>query len=306
VITTAKKRDTTDWEEEALKWGVFGEDRHYHGTITVDSWNNLPKYVNETGKFFVFDEQRLVGKGTWVKAFLKIAKNNNWIMLSATPGDTWMDFVPVFVANGFYSSRRAFEQEHVVFKRYLKYPVVDRYIGVQKLTRLRSKILVKMPFEDQSMRWGENGAEFGKVTLHRTIRWPHDELVGFDEKLMDRVVKDRWNPFEDQPIQNVAEMFYLARKVVNSDPERLVKLDQLLERRKKLIVFYSFDYELAMLRKMQEVVPFAEWNGHKHEEIPSTDRWIYAVNYTSGAEGWNCIETDTIVYWSLQYSYKVW
>lgn len=308
VITTAKKRDSLDWMGEAAKWNVSEEASKFHGALTVDSWNNLKKYVGVEGAFFVFDEQRLVGTGEWVKAFRKIAKVNNWIMLSATPGDTWMDYIPVFVANGFYKSRAEFEREHVVFKRFLSYPVVDRYIGVQKLARLRSQILVKMPYEDMTIPFPQKLSEdvLLKVTENRTIRWPHEELVGFDEKLMRRVVKDRWNPFEDKPIENVAEMFYLARKVVNSDPERLVVLDRLLEKRRKLIVFYSFDYELAMLRQMGEVAPFAEWNGHKHEDIPQTDRWVYAVQYAAGAEGWNCIETDTTVYWSLQYSYKLW
>ena len=288
VITTAKKRDSLDWVEEGLKWRVFTDSKLEHGTLTVDSWNNLKKYENDSDKFFVFDEQRLVGKGAWVKAFLKIARANNWIMLSATPGDTWMDYVPVFVANGFYRNRTAFIHEHVIYSPYTKYEKVDRYLGVQKLMRLRSKILVKMPFDSH------------------TIRWPHEEVVGFNEELLKKVTKDRWNPFEDKPIRDIGEMFYLARKVVNSDPERLVVLDKLLEARRRLIVFYSFDYELAMIRKMKEVVPFAEWNGHKHEHIPHTDRWIYAVQYTAGSEGWNCIETDTVVFWSLQYSYKLW
>jgi hypothetical protein len=311
VITTAKKRDSLDWIGEASRWAVGEERTKYHGSLTVDSWNNLKKYENDTGKFFIFDEQRLVGKGAWVKAFQKIARNNNWIMLSATPGDTWMDYVPVFVANGFFRNRTEFLHDHVVFSPYTKYQKVDRYVGVLHLARLRSKILVKMPF-DNTIRWSNDERDrpfqeiLGSVTPKHTIRWPHEVPVGFDEKLLQKVTKDRWNPFEDKPIQNVAEMFYLARKVVNSDPDRLVALDRILELRRRLIVFYSFDYELAMLRKMGEVVPFSEWNGHRHEEIPETDRWIYAVQYASGAEGWNCIETDTIVYWSLQYSFKLW
>lgn len=286
VITTAKKRDTLDWVGEAAAWNVGVEASAYAGKLTVDSWNNLKKYTQDEDKFFVFDEQRLVGSGAWVKAFLKIAKNNNWIMLTATPGDTWMDYIAVFVANGFYTNKTQFIREHVVFSSFTKYQKVDRYIGVQKLVRLRSEILVKMPFDKH------------------TLRWPHEEIVGFDKKLMDRVVKDRWNPFEEKPITDVAEMYYLARKVVNSDPERLIVLDKLLELRRRLIVFYNFDYELALLRQMKEVVPFSEWNGHRHEEIQPTDRWIYAVQYTAGSEGWNCIETDTTVFWSLTYSFK--
>lgn len=288
VITTAKKRDSLDWEGEAAKWAVGEESSKIAGKLVVDSWNNLKKYEQDEGKFFIFDEQRLVGAGTWVKAFLRIAKNNTWLMLSATPGDTWLDYIPVFVANGFYKNRTEFKREHVVYNSFSKYPKVDRYLGVQKLVRLRSKILVKMPYDKH------------------TIRWEHDVFVGYDEVAMTRVFHDRWNVFEDKPIKDVAEMFYLMRKVVNSDPERLVVLDDILVRRRKLIVFYNFDYELAMIRKMSEVVPFAEWNGHRHEEIPSTDRWVYAVQYIAGAEAWDCIETDTVVYWSLTYSYKLW
>lgn len=289
VITTAKKRDTLDWEAEANKWRIWPDrDESGAGILIVDSWNNLSKYVGTENAFFVFDEQRLVGKGSWVKAFLKIVKDNTWIMLSATPGDTWMDYIPVFVANGFYTNRSEFIREHVVFSLYTKYQKVDRYVGVQKLVRLRSQTLVKMPFDKH------------------TIRWPHNVEVDFDEELLKKVTKDRWNPFEDRPLKDVSEMFYAARKVVNSDPSRLVALDDLLEQRRKLIVFYNFDYELAMLRKMSEVCPFAEWNGHKHEHIPSTDRWIYAVQYTAGSEGWNCIETDSVLFWSLTYSYKQW
>ena len=289
VITTAKKRDSLDWEGEAAHWTIGTTvDTTWYGVLTVDSWNNLKKYEKVEGRFFIFDEQRLVGSGSWVKSFLKIVKNNNWLMLSATPGDTWLDYIPVFVANGFYSNRTEFNREHVVFNSFVKFPKVDRYLGVQRLVRLRSKILVKMPYDQH------------------TIRWPHDVWVGYDEVMMSRVVNDRWNIFEDRPIKDAGEMFYLMRKVVNSDPGRLVAVDDLLEKRRKLIVFYNFDYELAMLRKLAEVVPFAEWNGHKHEEIPSTDRWVYAVQYLAGAEGWNCIETDTVVFWSLTYSYKLW
>jgi hypothetical protein len=290
IITTAKKRDSLDWQKEAMRWRVT-PDRDTSlgfGVMTVDSWNNMANYADVENAFFIFDEQRLVGKGKWVKTFLKLAKNNRWILLSATPGDTWMDYIPVFVANGFYTNKTEFIREHVVYSSFTKYPKVDRYVNVQKLVRLRSKILVKLPFDSH------------------TIRFPHVEPVGFDADVMRRVTKDRWNPFENKPIKDVAEMFYLARKVVNSDPERLIVLDRVLEERRKLIVFYNFDYELAMLRQMKEVVPFSEWNGHKHEYIPRTDRWIYAVQYTAGSEGWNCIETDSVLFWSLTYSYKQW
>lgn len=293
VITTAKKRDSKDWEGEAAQWGIGKTpDATVHGTLVVDSWNNLHKYVAVEGQFFIFDEQRLVGDGTWVKSFLKLAKKNNWIMLSATPGDTWMDYVPVFVANGFYKNRTQFKHEHVIFKPYMNYPVVDRYIGVQKLIRYRYKILVHMPYE------------------YETTRHPLNVWCNYDVQKMNRVTRDRWNAFKGKPIENASELFYCMRQVVNTDPSRLKELVKLCEKHPRIIVFYNFDYELEILRALPGLVhdstALAEWNGHKHEEIPDTERWVYLVQYIAGAEGWNCITTNTTVFWSLTYSYKLW
>jgi hypothetical protein len=289
VITTAKKRDSCDWETEAAKW-VVGKtkDSTKYGKLVVDSWNNLPKYLDRSDAMFVFDEQRLVGTGTWVKSFLKIAKSNDWIMLSATPGDTWMDYIPVFVANGFYRNRTEFLREHVVFNAFSKWPRVERYLGVQKLVRLRSQILVKMPFDAHTTR--------------------HQHLIEtkYDKKMMKDVLEKRWHVYEERPLRDVGELFYVMREVVNSDPSRMSELIDITNKHKRVIVFYNFDYELMILRTLVEALPFAEWNGHKHQDIPETDEWLYAVQYAAGAEGWNCIETDTIVFWSLTYSYKLW
>lgn len=294
VITTAKKRDSLDWEKEAAGYGIGKTpEATAHGTLVVDSWNNLHKYVGVEGQFFVFDEQRLVGDGKWVKSFLKIAKKNHWIMLSATPGDTWMDYIPVFVANGFYKNRTAFKHEHIIFKPYMNYPVVDRYIGVQKLVRYRYKILVKMPYEYETTR-------------HQKNVW-----CDYDVRKMTRVTKDRWNPFKGKPIENAAELFYCMRQVVNSDPSRMKELVKLCKAHKRVIVFYNFDYELEILRTLPTALghdrtALAEWNGHKHQEIPDTECWVYLVQYIAGAEGWNCITANTTVFWSLTYSYKLW
>jgi hypothetical protein len=295
VITTAKKRDELDWDEEAVKFGISKyPGASLAGVLTVDSWNNLHKYVDVKDAFFIFDEQRLVGSGKWSKSFLKIAKRNRWIMLSATPGDTWMDYIPVFVANGFYRNRTEFKREHVVFAPYRNYPVVDRYVNVQRLIRQRSQILVKMPYPKETVR-------------HPIIKW-----VEHDEVAMSQVTKARWNVFENKPIRDTSDLFHVMRKVVNSDPSRLKALWELMDLHPKLIVFYNFDYELAMLRTLKENegryedFKFAEWNGHKHEEIPKTGKWVYAVQYIAGAEGWNCTETDAMAFWSLTYSYKLW
>ena len=294
VITTAKKRDSKDWEGEAAQFTIGKDDESTrHGSLVVDSWNNLHKYVALKGCFFIFDEQRLVGDGAWVKNFLKIAKANEWIMLSATPGDTWMDYVPVFIANGFYRNRTHFKTEHVIFKPYMNYPVVDRYIGVQRLVKYRHQILVKMPYE------------------YETKRHPVNVWCDYDVAKLSEVTKARWNIFKNQPIQNAAEFFYVMRQVVNSDPSRCTELLNLTKKHKRLIVFYNFDYELELIRGLKPHLDkngtaLAEWNGHKHEEIPDTDSWLYVVQYIAGAEGWNCITTNAVAFWSLTYSYKLW
>lgn len=286
VITTAKKRDSLDWEREFAHIGV-GKEQTLHGRLTVDSWNNLQRYVNTSGAFFIFDEQRLVGSGAWVKAFIKLARRNHWILLSATPGDTWMDYVPVFVANGFYSNRTEFKREHVVYNTFAKFPKIDRYTGVGKLARQRQHVLVEMPY------------------VRETMRNVVDVEVPFDAEALQRVTKDRWNIYEDRPIKDIGELYRVARKVVNSDPRRLAKVAELVRQHPKTIIFYNFDYELELLRTL-EGVELAEWNGHRHQRIPlEHPKWGYLVQYTAGAEGWNCTDTDTMIFYSLNYSYKI-
>lgn len=368
VITTAKKRDSLDWEKEFAALGVGKyQDATVHGVLIVDSWNNIKNYVDVRDAFFIFDEQRVVGSGGWAKSFIKIAKSNNWILLSATPGDTWLDYIPVFVANGFYKNRTEFLREHVVFTYYSQFPKVDRYIGVGRLVRHRNNILVEMPFYRQ------------------TKRIIKDVDVTYDKDLLERVTKDRWNVYEQRPLRDIAELFSVSRRCVNSDLSRLSSVRQLMAIHPKLIVFYSFNYELEMLRtlldestvskskmtvsngrgslttqdvtdsekncqtihsqelvqetptsvlerdaseklvgileqtnrssqstsnvqsmRLESEIQVAEWNGHKHEPIPTTDRWVYLVQYVAGSEGWNCIETNAVVFWSLTYSYKNW
>jgi hypothetical protein len=291
VITTAKKRDTLDWQGEAAKFGIGRErDATMAGVLTVDSWNNIDKYTKVEGQFFIFDEQRLVGSGKWVKAFLKIAKKNRWIMLSATPGDTWLDYIPVFIANGFYRNRTEFKAEHVIQTPFVKYFKVERYVNVQRLVRQRNKILVHMPYPKE------------------TVRHPVNVWCEFDELLMARISHGRWNVFEDKPIRDIADMFHQMRKVTNSDPSRLRAVWELVEKHPRLIIFYNFDYELAILRTLRdsEERAYAEYNGHNHEEVPDSDQWIYVVQYNAGAEGWNCTSTNAMCFYSLTYSYKLW
>ena len=298
VITTAKKRNDLDWEKEFAKFGVgTRRDGTVAGVLTVDSWNNIGKYRDVSGAFFIFDEQRLVGSGQWSTVFIKIAQTNRWILLSATPGDNWLDYIPVFIANGFYRHRTEFKREHVVYKPYSKFPAVDRYVNVGRLVRHRNDVLVEMPF------------------ARHTTRIPRDIEVTYDRELFDKALRDRWHVYENRPIRDVAELFLVMRKVVNSDSSRLAAVRTLLTHIPRMIVFYNFDYELEMLRGLLDnsgttstpgKTVIAEWNGHKHEELPTTYSWVYLVQYVAGSEGWNCTTTDTTVFYSLTYSYKNW
>ena len=288
VITTAAKRDTFDWDEEAAPFIIASEGFsvcEFH----VDSWNNIGKYVDVKGAFFIFDEQRSVGRGEWSKAFLKIAKKNLWVMLTATPGDVWMDYASLFIANGFYRNITEFRQEHVVYNRFTKYPKIDRYVNTGKLERLRKQILIPMEFSREAVR--------------------HEEWVkvGYDEKFYSCFAIDKWNAYENEPILNASQYCQLCRRVVNEDKRRCEAVWNILKRHLKAIIFYNFNYELALLVEMltEKKYPFSQWNGHKHEKLPNGDEWAYLVQYTAGAEGWNCTTTDTIVFYSLNYSYKI-
>jgi len=287
VITTAKKRDSLDWEGEAAKFGVGTKsDGTLAGLLVVDSWNNVAKYVDVEDAFFIFDEQRLVGTGAWVKSFQKIAKNNGWILLSATPGDTWMDYVPVFIANGLYKNVTQFKREHIVYAPFVKYPKILRYLATDTLEKYRNMLLVEMPY------------------IKHTKRNVQTVLVDHDKETYDRIVKDRWHIYEDRPIVDVSEMFRVMRKLVNTDSSRLDALFQLMADHRKIVIFYNFDYELEILRGMSEFIEIAEWNGHRKQPIPNTGSWLYLVQYVAGAEGWNCTETDTMLFWSQTYSWK--
>jgi hypothetical protein len=269
VITTAKKRDSLDWERDAAKFGISTDpESTIDGAIIIDSWNNIGKFENLSGYFFVFDEQRLVGNGAWTKSFLKIAKNNHWVMLSATPGDTWLDYAPVFIANGFYKNITDFKLQHVLYEPFSRYPKVRGYINQQRLEMLRNDILIEMPYERHTTR----------MLNYIDVEYNHDKF--------NTVFLRRWNPYEDKPVRDISEVFRLMRRVVNEHPS------------------YTFNYELEILRGLASEITVAEWNGHRKQPIPDTDRWVYLVQYMSGAEGWNCISTNAVIMYSMTYSYK--
>lgn len=292
IITTARKRDTLEWEGEMVHFLLTTNPEvalYKDQKVVVDSWNNIQKYTNVYGAFFIFDEQRLVGSGAWVKAFLNIARKNKWILLSATPGDNWKDYFPVFKANGFYRTKKEFEDEHVVYSRFAKYPQIDKYINTGILERHRMDILVDMAFE------------------RHTVAHHEDVYCDYDKTLYKQVTRTRWDPYEDKPIQQASGLCFILRRIVNTDESRQMKLLELLEDKPRAIIFYSFDYERDILLNLHygNKVKIAEWSGHAHQPVPETKRWVYLVQYTAGAEGWNCIKTDTIIFFSQHYSYKI-
>lgn len=291
IITTARKRDTLEWEGELSPFllSTNPEASAYPNKVVVDSWNNIAKYKGVANAFFIFDEQRVVGYGAWTKAFLKIAKSNDWILLSATPGDTWQDYIPVFIANGFYRNKTEFVDNHIVYDWRAKFPKIDRYVNTGRLVRLRNNILITMDFE------------------RKTVRHHEDIFVRYDISAYKDITRNRWNIWEERPIETASELCYAWRKIVNSDESRQIALLEIIEDHPKAIIFYNFDYELEILKSLYygEKTEVAEWNGHKHQPIPKGDNWIYLVQYNAGAEGWNCISTDTIIFYSQNYSYKM-
>lgn len=287
IITTAKKRDDEEWEKDIKKTGLDFS----HIQVTVDSWNNIKKYEKTYGCCFLFDEQRLVGNGTWVKAFYKIAARNKWLLLTATPADKWSDYMPVFIANGFYKNKTQFNTEHVEWDRFCKYPKIKAWHNEGKLIRFKKSIEVVMPYKPPATQ------------IHKNI------ICEYDTVMEDYVLKNRWNIFTDEPIEQASQLCYVLRRISNDERSRVEKIIELLAIHDRVIIFYNFDYELEILREMckdwEHMYAWSEWNGHKHEEIPDAPRWIYLVQYTSGCEGWNCTTSDTIIFFSNNYSYRI-
>ena len=289
IITTARKRDTFEWEKELALFRMSANPdlNIYKNKIVVDSWNNIEKYKDAKGAFFILDEQRVKGSGAWVKSFYQIAKNNRWILCSATPGDTWADYIPVFVANGFYKNRTEFYREHVVFSRHTTYPKIDRYLNTGRLVRLRNRLLIDIN------------------VVRTTVPHHEDVYCTYDIQKYKDLTRSRWDPYNDVPIENAGVLCYTMRRVVNTSEDRQMKLLELIEKHPKAIIFYNFDYELDILENLYygEDFEVAQWNGHKHQPVPDGDKWVYLVQYTAGSEAWNCITTDTIIFYSQNYSY---
>lgn len=298
IITTARKRDTEEWEGEVDVWLDELVPNDWDGTsetqadrlvdtMVIDSWNNIQKYKDVTNAFFIFDEQRAVGTGKWAKAFMRIARSNDWIMLSATPGDTWIEYMPVFIANGFYDTMTSFKTEHVVYDNYVDYPKIRCYMNTRRLEACRDALLVNMEYYRPA------------ITTHA------DVFVEYDKAAYKDITKTRWNSEEERPIRNASEYCMLLRKLVGTAPERAKMCLEIMQDVQTAIIFYQYNFERDVLLETFKGWPLAEWNGHKHEPVPTGDEWVYLVQYTAGAEGWNCITTPNMIFYSNSYSYKI-
>ena len=296
IITTARKRDTREWLIDMAPFLLtdIEEDKIYEHKVVIDSWNNIKKYVNVKDAFFIFDEQRVVGYGTWTKSFLEITAKNEWILLSATPGDTWSDYMPVFIANGFYRNKTDFVDQHVIYDRFSKYPKISRYLNTGRLLRLKARVMVYMDFERET------------IPHHETVWCQYNQILYKD------LITNRFNLETNKPFLNANELCIALRKVVNSDPSRVQQVFDIVSKCKKAIIFYNYDYELDILRSIGDELSktldgfeYAEWNGHLHQDIPQTPSWMYLVQYNAGAEAWSCTKTDTIIFYSQNYSYKM-
>ena len=292
VITTANKRDKHEWDMELASFLISPDPKlSYYGDrvkVVIDSWNNIAKYRDVSNAFFIFDEQRVSGGKKWANNFERIAKRNEWIFLTATPGDKWIDYLSIFIANGFYRNKSDFINRHVIYKRYSKYPDIERYLDEDYLDWLASQILVNIEYD------------------RKTVRHVHYISVDFDRPTYRELILKRWNAEKGEPIESVSELCYLLRKTVNSDETRKQAALEIIKKCPRLIIFYKYDFERDILRELSlsDGTERAEWNGHQHDPLPKGERWVYLVQYTSGAEGWNCITTDSMLFYSLDYSYK--
>lgn len=291
IITTAKKRDSQEWDRELARYLLSTNPEHnqYNNKVIVDSWNNIQKYKDVTGSFFLYDEQRIVGSGAWVKTFLKLAKTNNWILLTATPADTYMDLLPVFLANGYFKNKTEFNREHVVFARYAKYPKIERFINTTRLDRLKSRVIVQMNYK------------------HQIDVYKEDVYCSYDIPMYRDTIRKRWDPYRNAPIEQASGLCYVLRRIVNSDESRQVKLLELLEDIPRAIIFYNFDYERDILLNLGYAndVEVAEWTGHAHQPVPDSEKWVYICQYNSAAEGWENTQTNVVIFFSQNYSYKI-
>lgn len=282
VVTTPAKRDAMEWEGDSAKLG------QYLPPERVVSWNKIKDFEYLESAFVVFDEQRVSGSGKWVKSFLKIAKRNDWILLSATPGDVWIDWLPLFIANGFYRTRTQFTDRHVIWDPHTRYPRIKRYIEEDRLERCQEAICVYL------------------ASPNPISRMVHDELVSYDSRKYAEVTRKRWNPFEVRPMMDAGELCRVQRRIVLENVCREEALERLLKGHPRALVFYSYNYELEAIKAVCERLgrSYGQRNGHRHDPVPvSKEPWVYIVQYQS-ADAWNCISTNIAILYSLPYSWR--
>ena len=294
ILTTAKKRNDKEWEEELVPFLLYPDPKthitqRYGNKVVIDSWQNIKKYTDVVGAQFIFDENKISGKGVWAKSFLKITKSNEWIILSATNGDKWEDYETVFLAHRFFRNRTDFRDNHLVYNQYSKFPDVIGYRNETRLCRLRDRLIVDMDFE------------------RHTTQIHEDVYCQYDMMKYREAMRKRWDPYKEEPINQASSLCYVLRHIVNDNESRQVKLLELIEDHPRSIIFYNFDFELDILLNLAypEGTIVAQYNGHCHDKLPESDRWVYIFQYTSGCEAWNTISTDTIIFYSQNYSYKV-
>lgn len=279
IITTAQKRNNGEWLEECKVFGL---------NPIIDSWNNIKKYDNYENYFIIFDEDHLTGYGAWSKAFIKMAKHNDWLVLTGTPGDNYAEFMTVFIAKGWYKNKRDFEEQHVIYSRYSKYPKVDRYINQGLLEVRRRDILVKM-FVDK------------RAIVHKEVI-----ITQYDISKYKKAYKDKRDE-NNKPFKNATAFCLYLRKICNEDVSKVVKVRELLLKHNKVIIFYNYLYEKEILLKLLKTMKtfnVGEYNGQHHDDIPIGERWAYLCQYTAASEGWNCLLCDTMIFFSMSYSYK--
>lgn len=293
IFTTAKKVHDKEFEEELVPFLLYPDQdtkrtKYYENKVIIASWNVIKKYEDIKDCFVIFDENKINGKGAWAKTFLKITKNNNWIILSASNGDRWEDYETLFVAEGFFRNRTEFRDNHLLYSRYTSYPKVTGYRNEERLFRLRDRILIDMDFKRHTN------------PIHK------DVFVQYDVARYKDAIRKRWDPYRDEPITQASGLCHVLRRIVNEDESRQKALLEILEDHPKAIIFYNFDPELEILLNLAYPpgTEVAQYNGHKHEPIPKNDRWVYLVNYNA-CEGWNVTSTDTMIFYSQNYSYKV-
>ena len=194
----------------------------------------------------------------------------------------------MFIANGFYKNRTEFFNRHVIYNRYSKYPKVDKFLDIRYLEQLRDSIQIEMDYSNP------------------TERHYFEIAVDYDRTMYRTAMSERKDPYNGDIIENISKLCYLLRKVVNSDESRQLAFLGIVEEHPKVIVFYNFDYELDILKSLGYMpgTVVAEWNGWRHQPVPESERWVYLVQYMSGAEAWNCTQTDTMIFYSQNYSYK--